>query len=424
MPRRLLILLVLLTAWPMAADEPAEAPAVTRAVVLDFTGLDGLGEGLADSIRLKLRRQDGWEVVDRITTRQLLAAMPGEPESPAAARTLMEATESVLAVWGEVLRDGETLTLTLHAFDARPGAATPQWTESASNATERWRSVITTQIVETITGRELWRPPEIGDEVEPDTFGEALNLGGDFEGALAGWQTPDNVGVFYQDGGADRGGVLRIRTDLERGPYLEYQEQLRLGEATADDPPEIATDTSYNSIGAYEGLHVRSMWIPATPGQRYWLVADVKGRAGDSAFPRIFVKGFLDVPQLADGLHATSLREMELTPEAFAQLSETERQQLIERDVAEHPERYRRECYRWYLACRNLSSDWTHFASPFPPRGGLPASVQWLRIDIFCYWPPGEYVFDNVFLYADPRRAEPLPEEAPRTPNVRTQPDE
>ena len=419
MRRRFVILAVLLAAWPMAADEPAEAPASIRAIVLYFNGPDGLELELSDSLRLKLRRQTGWEVVDRITTEDVIERTIDSVLPRTIAPTLMEFTGAQIAIYGDLERDGRTVTVTVSVLSAASseGLQGPE-THTFTDDTERWRSVITTRIVETIIGRELWRPPEVGDEAEPADFGEPLNLAGDFEDAFAGWQAPDNVGIIYEDGG------VRIRTDLEREPYLEYQRQLRLGEASADNPPEIATDTSYNSIGAVEGVHVRSLWIPATSGQRYWLVADVKGRAGSAFFPRIFVKGFLDAPELADGLHEASLREMELTDEAFAQLSEAEQQELIQRDVAEHPERYRRECYRWYLACRNLTGDWHHFAAPFPPRGGLPDNVQWLRIDIFCYWPPGEYAFDNVFLYVDPHQAPPLPEEAPRTPNVRTQPAE
>ena len=79
--------------------------------------------------------------------------------------------------------------------------------------------------------------------------------------------------------------------------------------------------------------------------------------------------------------------------------------------------------FRWYLACRNEEDVWKHYAAPCPPRGGLPANVQWLQIQVYAYWPPGEFRFDNVSLYKDPAQKAPLPEEPMRTPNVpRTMP--
>ncbi len=63
--------------------------------------------------------------------------------------------------------------------------------------------------------------------------------------------------------------------------------------------------------------------------------------------------------------------------------------------------------YRWYLICRSGGDDWTHAAAPFPRRGGLPAEVQWLQVQVYAYWPPGEYLFDNVWLYTDPRQQAP-----------------
>jgi hypothetical protein len=91
-------------------------------------------------------------------------------------------------------------------------------------------------------------------------------------------------------------------------------------------------------------------------------------------------------------------------------------------DAKRHPERYRRECWRWYMNCgaanaRRNADGWIHMAEPFPPRGGLPENVRWLQIQIYPYWPPTDYYFDNVHLYLDPQQKAPLPEEKPRTPN-------
>jgi hypothetical protein len=164
-------------------------------------------------------------------------------------------------------------------------------------------------------------------------------------------------------------------------------------------------------------VHFAGEWIKATPGRRHWLVADFKGVTRGMFFPKVFVKGFRGTPHALDGLPERSLVERGLTPRDFAALSPEERKKLIAKDAAAHPMRYLRECYRWYLACRNKTGAWTHYAAPFPPRGGLPANVEWLQIQIYAYWPPGEYLFDDVHMYPDPRQKAPLPEVKPRTPH-------
>jgi hypothetical protein len=168
-----------------------------------------------------------------------------------------------------------------------------------------------------------------------------------------------------------------------------------------------------------EGVALFTDWLPARPGWRYWLVADVKGKTTDLFFPQIFVKGYADFAGAADALSEVSLHERDLTPASFAALPKDQRDKLIAEDAKAHPERYRREVYRWYLACRNLQGDWKHHAAPFPPRGGLPANVKYLRVEAYAYWPLGEYLFDNVNLYLDPRQKAPLAEEKARTESFR-----
>jgi hypothetical protein len=94
---------------------------------------------------------------------------------------------------------------------------------------------------------------------------------------------------------------------------------------------------------------------------------------------------------------------MNLSPKDFAALPEPKRKLLIEADAKKHPMRYVRECYRWYLPCVARPGKWLHFAAPFPPRGPLPDNVEYLQIQIYSYWPPGEYLWDNVLLYEAPQ---------------------
>jgi hypothetical protein len=291
-----------------------------------------------------------------------------------------------------------------------------EWARKFVEETERARGLLAKDVVEALTGQLEWKPPEYGDEPEPAKWGPSLNVNGDFEQKSKGWQRPDNVSSFIvaQDG---RGGVLKIDTALARDPWLEYQRQLMFGKADPDKPPKIARDTSYGSVAGLEGVHFASEWIKAAGGQRYWLTADAKGGGGS----KIFVKGFRSFAEQEDTISESALEDLKLTPRDFAGLPQEQRKKLIEQDAAKNPMRYLRETYRWYLNCGDSGGKWKHFAAPFPPRGGLGANVEWLQIQVYAYWPPGEYLYDNVHLYADPRQSAPLKEEPRRTPSMATQ---
>ncbi len=409
----------LLMAMVLAAGDGEKAAPAKCVVIFDFASStseagkkDEYGGQLADSVRLRLRQHDDCEVIDRFTTSEM---------APPAGVSLKTADEEIIAllkdkfaahvaVFGDVQKIGPSVRAEIRCVDIS-GDKPVAWTKAFSDHTERARGVVAMQIVEAVRGQAEWKPPEYGDETEPEKFGKPLNVNGDFESGKAGWRMgPDNVTTFLvADPRADRRGkALRIFTDVERDAWLKYQRDLMLGKADPNNPPRIGTVANkYATVAGLEGVHYRSEWIEAKPGWRYWLVADMKGQTGGMFFAKIFVKGFADFSALADGLSESALAEMKMTPDEFAALPAEKQKQLIAADAEKHPERHRREVYRWYLACRNEQNTWQHYAAPFPPRGGLPKNVQWLRIDIYAYWPPGEYFFDDVHLYADPRVQSP-----------------
>jgi hypothetical protein len=412
------------------ATGPAAAPKARPKYVAVFDlsspARPARGRQLADSIRLHLRREGKgrFEVIDRLTTAELTPAAGLSLRTPDE-RVLALMRERIgchLAVFGDVQKVGRTVRAEVRCIDLS-GDEPTAWTKAFSDDTERARGLIARGVVEAITGRPSWRPPEYGDEDEPERFGDPLNVNGGFDGpGHKGWHAPDNVATrLILDGRDGRDGrVLCVNTDLDRDAWLKYQRDLLLGRADPSDPPKIGTvKNKYATVAALEGVHYRSEWIDATAGQRYWLTADMSGTSAGMFFPKIFVKGFADFSARAEDISERSLRERGLTPDDFARLPEARRREIIREDAEAHTERHRREVYRWYLACRNEGGGWKHFAAPFPPRGGLPANVRWLRIEVYAYWPPGEYLFDDVRLYKDPRQKAPVPEQQPRTPNDR-----
>jgi len=415
--------LVAAPAWPKDAPKIYVAVIDFETVATD-KGKALFGEQLADSVRLRIRRHKGGElaiqeVIDKLTTREYSKPLSAKTDVKKATALFKDKLAVNIGLYGTVSRSGRTVRAEICCINLIDPKKPSNWTKTFADSSQRARGVLAQKIVEAVFNRKGWRPPEYGDEDEPvGKFGKPINDNGDFErprGKTFGWDAPDNAGTFIEAGPKGRGKVLRTQTDLERDKWYEYRRKLRLGLTSPNNPPKLRRDTSYSSVAGLEGIHYRSTWIKATPGQRYWLVADMKGKTAGIFFPKIFVKGFLDYTQHADALSERSLVDLKMTPESFAALPAAERKRTIKADAARHPDRYRRECFRWYLACRNEENVWKHYAAPFPPRGGLPGNVKWFQIQIYAYWPPGAYLFDNVHMYADPRQKAPLPEEKART---------
>lgn len=411
---------IVLALLPAAAGAEKHAPKAYVAVFDFVSAADGgrFGKKLADSVRLRLRRHKEYEVLDRLTIQGATKPLAIGADPKKVIALMNDQVGANLGVYGTVSRGGQAVRAEVRVLDLTAKAPRIK-AHVFTDSTERAVGVVATGIVEALRRKAEWTPPEYGDEAEPTKkqFAKPLNANGDFEKAYRGWDAPDNVSTFLQAGPAGRGKVLRIRTDLARDPWLAYRRRLRFGEADPKRPPKIATDTSYGSVAGLEGVHYRGEYLKAKAGQRYWLIADMKGKTAGIFFPKIYVKGYLDYSAQAKGLPELSLRKLGITARDFAAMPAAKRKKLIARDAKKHPERYRRECFRWYLACRNEENVWKHYAAPFPPRGGLSKKVRWLRVEVYAYWPPGTYLFNDVHLYKDPRQKAPVAEEKARTPN-------
>ncbi len=409
---------VLIASSLIPAARAGEKPKKLYVAVFDFaSGRPADAQKLADTIRVRLRRHEGYEVIDRLTTREVAETL-GIDADPAKVTTLLTDRIGVhIGVYGSLEYRGGQAIATLRCIDVTDPEKPGGWAREFRDDSERARAVISKAVVETIRGAAEWEPPEYGDEPEPQAWPAGpVNANGRFDGS-GGWDAPDNAATFIKPDprGKGKGKALKITTNLERAPWIAYRRRLRFGQADPSNPPKIGRDSSYASVAGMEGVHYRSEWIDATGGQRYWLIADMKGKTAGIFFPKIFVKGYLDYSDHAEALPEVSLVQRKMTARQFANLPPERQKALVAEDVRAHPERYRRECFRWYLACRNEEDVWKHYAAPLPPRGGLPKNVQWLRIEIYAYWPPGDFWFDDVLLYKDPRQEAPLPEEAPRS---------
>ena len=393
--------------------EPAKKPNKTHVVILDMACKDGEhGKQLSDSIRLRLARHKNFSVIDHLTTQDFAKPTPADADRQRVISLMQNKLLVTIGIYGTVTVNGAKVTAKLVAVNITDPKKPLYWGETFSDSTQRARGIIARAVVEKLTGKLEWTPPEYGDEDEPKKFGKPLNVNGGFDKGHIGWDAPDLAATFLIDRPKQRGKMLKILTTANRDQWIAYRRKLRLGQIK----PTKNHGVTYKGepVAALEGVHYRSDWIKATPGQRYWLIADKKGPGA-----KIFIKGFMDWSTQATGLPESSLAKLGLTPEKFADLPRKKQMELIKTDAKAHPEQYRRECYRWYLNCDG-SGEWKHHAAPFPPRGGLANRVQWFQIQIYSYWPPGEYLWDNVHLYKDPRQTAPLGEVNARTKNYKT----
>lgn len=462
----LLAALALAAGKPKMADKPADDASLkvadptasktsakgakTFIMVFDFYCKEiETGKQVSEALRTRLRHKEQLEIVDHLTVADNTKPLPIETDPAEAVEIIRDKMACTVGFYGTVTRKGkEALSAEIRCIDLTPGNPNPvKWTKTFSDDSERARGEIAKAVVEAYTGTAEWIAPQYGDEKPPEKFGPPLNVNGDFEAGHKFWDAPDNCASFLEKGPPGRGTILRIRTDIPNDPWLEYHRKLRLGLATTDNPPKLKRDTGYGSVGGNEGVHFCSEYMPTQPGMRYWLTADVKPAAG-----KIFIKGWYDVstdanyldglpeasmcqrklapgadPKLADSWKACEAGKGDLTAVQFTAMPKDQQKKLVLDDAQKFPLRYLRECYRWYVNCERAvqSTDkdgWKHIAAVFPPRGGMPDMIgprklKYLQIQIYPYWPAQEYMYDNVWVYKDPRVAAPVAEEAARTAN-------
>ncbi|MGB2822598.1 MAG: hypothetical protein WBF17_16560, partial [Phycisphaerae bacterium] len=254
-----------------AADAGAGGKKAGYAIVFDFLcpGDEEYGRKLANAIRMRLARHKDLEVIDRLTTGELSAPLPAGTETARVVKMMTDRLAVNIAVYGTVTKNGGDVRLELRGVDLRTAGKPKVWQKTLQDNTQRPEAVISKAAAEAVTGRPEWVPPQYGDEEEPKDLGKPLNVNGGFDaGGHVGWQEPDNVASFIEAGPAGRGKILRVRTDLQRWPYINYIRAIRMGKASPRDPPRIGRDTSMGGLAGFEGVHFKSDLIKAAPGQR------------------------------------------------------------------------------------------------------------------------------------------------------------
>jgi hypothetical protein len=241
-------------------------------------------------------------------------------------------------------------------------------------------------------------PPQRAANLMPNSGFEESNAAGT---APAGWQEPDNlVATWTTDPEApDRGKVIRIDTDVNQGQaYAWWADHFVRGVPLAKAPAKAPThEPKYDTIAGLDGGFYSSGLIPIKPGKTYRVFVDAKG-----GIAKVFLFGYEESVPVSFG------DEQPATQQVFRKARHDP-----ELDARGRPIKYRlRYQYRSWFAVGG-SNEWhtyTHKAPRHPTNSELTENVRFLRIQIYPYWPPGVYWFDNVRVYEAEDDRAPAPE--------------
>lgn len=227
----------------------------------------------------------------------------------------------------------------------------------------------------------------------------------------ANWDPVDGLGTFWLRDAASHGkSCIRFCTKLIETQWLPWNETVLAAEKAARrktrgkpqslprnplpkaPAPIFSKPPYYDSVGGLHGIHYRSDFIACKPGAIYRFRVDARS---DGGTPKVFVKGFFD--------------------------------QKVRTD--EGVKVLKRNAYKAQFPLDGCGKKWKRFAMEFHPArskstfDGKPLQSQWLRVELYAYWPVGDYDFDNVSIditgheeiahkpTADPR---PKPKPKPR----------
>jgi len=230
---------------------------------------------------------------------------------------------------------------------------------------------------------------EVAELMEMQPLSDNLLPNGSFEEGRYwpfGWDPTDRLGTFWVEGGTQGLRCIRLDTDLLNSQWVEWNEKVlalvrQAADLTAGRPQSLPTDPVpeppprlptrppyYDTVGGMHGIHYRSQYLPVEPGAIYRFSVDA--RSSRPAEPKVFIKGFVDQRQ------ATKDGEIVL----------------------------KRNAYRAPMTLHGCGPEWKRYARLLHPSRskttyrGKPLLPQWLRVELYAYWPVGTYEFDNARL--------------------------
>ncbi len=228
--------------------------------------------------------------------------------------------------------------------------------------------------------------------MEREALSDNLLRNGSFEAGRwwpYGWQATDGLTTFWAQGGTRGKRCLRIVTNVLDAQWKQRQREVRAAVAEAQkgvrgdvqsieedprpEPPErLPTKPPYyDTVAGLHGVHYRSAHLTVRPGAVYRFSIDARSEAIEgSGEPKVFIKGFFDRKvRTADGVRTV-----------------------------------RRNAYRAPMTLDPCDGTWRRYARLFRPweskstMDEKPLKPEYLQVQIYAYWRPGDYFFDNARL--------------------------
>ena len=200
------------------------------------------------------------------------------------------------------------------------------------------------------------------------------------------WEPVDGLGSFWVKGGTDGNRCMKFNTNVLESQWLPHNSSVitnirKLQEQThgraqhrkknpLPQPPKRKPTSPpyYDTVGGLHGIHYKGPYIPVEPGAIYRVTVDAKVEPKGGA--KVFVKGFIDLPY----------------------------------KTREGPRILKRNAYRAPMDLKGLSTEWKRFSRLLHPAhskssiDAKPVQPEWLQVQLYSYWPPGTYWWDNVKL--------------------------
>lgn len=312
--------------FPLAGDAPAE-----------------LRERVGFSLRAKLDRDGAYEVIDGYTMADAVAGRELELGDEAAVRASGAELEAAVLIWGELGKEGPTLTVKV--LDTREAGARPRETRRAVARAQDLRFV-TEAVAEMLPGvRPHAHPSE--EAVHDDAAAAEL------------WKTnPDLV----TDGGFDEDGKwtfihLSQQTPVKLERRLPIPDEVVITEV---DGGRVLAMRMSRTAAETNGLAVLSQPITIEPATRYRLSFRYRS---DGPKLHVFVKGYTQAKDING--------------------------EMVEREI------YRRQV----PPTGATNGQWVTVVDDLNPQH-VSMPVQTLRVDLYVYLNPGLVMFDDVTLKA------------------------
>jgi len=192
------------------------------------------------------------------------------------------------------------------------------------------------------------------------------------------WDPTDGLGIFWVPGGSDGKRCVKLYTDVLDEQWVKWNDKVlkiveeaskrtggqpqKLPKNPVPDAPHRAPTAPpyYDTVAGLHGIHYRSGMVKVAPGAIYRVSVDA--RADTHGEPKVFTKGFF-------------------------------RWRGLMRNAGRAP-----------MTLYGCGKQWKRFARVFTPAdwkstlNDKPVSPEFLQVQLYAYWPVGNYYFDNVRL--------------------------